>query len=80
MPQADVTLNLLRSSCRQSRLSAYACLNGNADKIEKEGRDVKQKTKLKELDIRTKHILDILQTEGVVDAQVPSKGIVETPN
>ena len=31
MPQADITLNLLRSSRRQPRLSAYACLNGNYD-------------------------------------------------
>jgi hypothetical protein len=28
MPQADITLNLLRSSRRQPKLSAYACLNG----------------------------------------------------
>jgi hypothetical protein len=28
MPQANVTLNLLRSSRRQPRLSAYTCLNG----------------------------------------------------
>ena len=28
MPQADITLNLLRSSRHQSNLSAYACLNG----------------------------------------------------
>jgi hypothetical protein len=31
LPQADLTLNLLRSSRRQPRLSAYACLNGNFD-------------------------------------------------
>jgi hypothetical protein len=31
MPQADITLNLLRSSRRQPNLSAYACLNGNFD-------------------------------------------------
>jgi hypothetical protein len=31
MPQADITLNLLRSSRRQPKLSAYACLNGNFD-------------------------------------------------
>ena len=80
MPQADVTLNLLRSSRRQSRLSAYACLNGNADKIEKEGRDVKQKTKLKELDIRTKPIPEMLKTEGIVDANMPSAGVVIIPN
>jgi hypothetical protein len=28
MPQANITLNLLRSSRRQPRLSAYTCLNG----------------------------------------------------
>jgi hypothetical protein len=31
MPQADITLNLLRSSRHQPNLSAYACLNGNFD-------------------------------------------------
>ena len=31
VPQADITLNLLRSSRRQPNLSAYACLNGNFD-------------------------------------------------
>jgi hypothetical protein len=31
MPQADITLNLLRSSRRQPKLSTYACLNGNFD-------------------------------------------------
>jgi hypothetical protein len=31
MPQAEITLNLLRSSRRQPNLSAYACLNGNFD-------------------------------------------------
>jgi hypothetical protein len=31
MPQADITLNLLRSLRRQPKLSAYACLNGNFD-------------------------------------------------
>jgi hypothetical protein len=31
MPQADVTRNLLRSSRRQPKLTAYACLNGNFD-------------------------------------------------
>jgi hypothetical protein len=31
MPQADLTLNLLRSSRRQPRLSAYACLHGTFD-------------------------------------------------
>ena len=31
LPQAEITLNLLRSSRRQHRLSAYACLNGNFD-------------------------------------------------
>jgi hypothetical protein len=31
LPQADLTLNLLRSSRRQPRLSAYACINGNFD-------------------------------------------------
>jgi hypothetical protein len=31
MPQAEITLNLLRSSRRQPKLSAYACLNGNFD-------------------------------------------------
>jgi hypothetical protein len=31
MPQADITLNLLRSSRRQPKLSAYACLNGAFD-------------------------------------------------
>jgi hypothetical protein len=31
MPQADLTLNLLRSSRRQPRLSAHACLNGLFD-------------------------------------------------
>jgi hypothetical protein len=31
MPQADITLNLLRSSRRQPKLSAYACLFGNFD-------------------------------------------------
>jgi hypothetical protein len=31
MPQADLTLNLLRSSRRQPRLSAHACLHGNFD-------------------------------------------------
>ena len=31
MPQADITLNLLRSSRRQPKLSAYACLNGHFD-------------------------------------------------
>jgi hypothetical protein len=31
MPQADITLYLLRSSCREPKLSAYACLNGNYD-------------------------------------------------
>jgi hypothetical protein len=30
-PQADLTLNLLRSSQRQPKLSAHACLNGNYD-------------------------------------------------
>jgi hypothetical protein len=31
MPQADITLNLLCSSRRQPKLSAYACLNGAFD-------------------------------------------------
>jgi hypothetical protein len=31
MPQADITLNLLRSSRRQPKLSAYACINGVFD-------------------------------------------------
>jgi hypothetical protein len=31
MPQADITLNLLRSSRRQPKLSAHACLFGNFD-------------------------------------------------
>ena len=31
LPQCDITLNLLRSSRRQPRLSAYACLFGNFD-------------------------------------------------
>ena len=31
MPQADITLNLLRLSRRQPKLSAYACLFGNFD-------------------------------------------------
>jgi hypothetical protein len=31
MPQANITLNLLRSSRRQPKLSAYACLNGAFD-------------------------------------------------
>jgi hypothetical protein len=31
MPQADITLNLLRSSRRQPKLSAWSCLNGNFD-------------------------------------------------
>jgi hypothetical protein len=31
MPQADITLNLLRSSRRQPKLSAYACLYGAFD-------------------------------------------------
>jgi hypothetical protein len=31
MPQADLTLNLLRSSRRQPKLSAYACINGEFD-------------------------------------------------
>jgi hypothetical protein len=31
MPQADITLNLLRSSRRQPKLSAYACVKGNFD-------------------------------------------------
>jgi hypothetical protein len=31
MPQANITLNLLRSSQHQPQLSAYACLHGNFD-------------------------------------------------
>jgi hypothetical protein len=31
VPQADITLNLLRSSRGQPKLSAYACLNGSFD-------------------------------------------------
>jgi hypothetical protein len=31
MPQADITLNLLRSSGRQPKLSAHACLHGAFD-------------------------------------------------
>jgi hypothetical protein len=31
MPQAEITLNLLRSSRRQPKLSAYACINGHFD-------------------------------------------------
>jgi len=31
MPQADITLNLLRASRRQPKLSAYACINGPFD-------------------------------------------------
>jgi hypothetical protein len=31
MPQADITLNLLRASRRQPKLSAYACINGVFD-------------------------------------------------
>jgi hypothetical protein len=38
---------------------------------------MKQKTKLKKLDIRTKGITDILKAEGIVDPNMPSRGILE---
>ena len=37
------------------------------DELEEEGSEVKQQTELKELGIKTKHILDILQAKCIVD-------------
>ena len=50
------------------------------DKIKENGREVKQQTKLKELDVGTKPIPEILKTEGVVDANMSSTGVVIIPN
>ena len=48
-------------------------------KSKKDGREVKQKTNLQELDVRTKPIPEILKAEGVVDANMADTWFVIIP-
>ena len=48
-------------------------------KSKKDGREVKQKTKLQELDVRTKPIPEILKAEGDVDANMADTWFVIIP-
>ena len=50
------------------------------DEIEEDGREVKQETELKQLDVRAKPIPEILETEGIVDANMPGTWVVVMPN